>query len=165
MTITENTATTVPDAEAASPDLAATAARLDAAVAGIRELDPLSHAVAQEFALALDALSRSALTTMVRRLRADERGSELLFELVDDAEVRMLLGMYGIIRLPDPTQAEKASSGVGADGSMPAPASAPRAFISLDAMLRGPSPVDAAAHSCGTGASACGPESCSCGGH
>ncbi|MHB1172360.1 MAG: hypothetical protein ACYCZY_07655 [Lacisediminihabitans sp.] len=144
--------------------LTAWGARLDNAVRGIQELSPEDQIVAEEFALALDAVSRQALTTMVRRLRADERGTELLFELVDDPAVRLLLGMHGIIRLPDPEQAERASAGLGADGA-PAGAAgrAVRTFISLDAMLRGPSASTGGA--CGTGQSACGPESCGCGGH
>lgn len=157
------TIVTDPPQTAAADALTAGAARLDAAVAAIRGLDLDAQAVAQEFALALDALSRSALTTMVRRLKADPRGTELLYDLVDDPEVRLVLGMYGIIRLPDPEQADRASTGAGADGSAPEPARAPRAFISLDAMFRGPSPVEA--HACGTEGAACGPESCVCGEH
>lgn len=143
--------------------LAAGAARLDAAVAAIRELDLDSQAVAQEFALALDAVSRSALTTLVRRLKADPRGTELLYELVDDPEIRLVFGMYGIIRLPDPEQADRAAAGTGADGAAPAPAHSSKAFISLDAMFRGP--TTSAAHSCGTDGASCGPDSCVCGEH
>jgi hypothetical protein len=151
-------------AAASTEKLTAWGARLDQAVKGIQELPPEQKMIAEEFALALDTVSREALTTIVRRLRADDRGSELLFELVDDPAVRMLLGMYGIIRLPDPEQAERASSGLGADGA-PMPAKKPaRAFVSLDAMLRGPATAPAAG-ACGTGDHACGPESCGCGGH
>ncbi|WP_395695004.1 NifU family protein [Nocardioides sp.] len=51
---------------------------------------------------ALDELHRRALTIVVRRLRDDPRGKELLFELVDEPEVHMVLAMHGIVR-PDPT--------------------------------------------------------------
>ncbi|WP_300590902.1 hypothetical protein [Microbacterium sp.] len=137
--------------------LETTAARLDAAVAAISRLDPDSRAVAEEFALALDALSREALTTIVRALREDPRGKELLFDLVDDPAVRMLLGMHGIIRMPDPAATAEATA--------PAPAASARpvAFVSLESLLRGPSAAPTGA--CGTGASACGPEGCGCGGH
>jgi hypothetical protein len=161
MTITTEAPIISSDDIAETDKLTEFAARLDNAVAGIRDLDPVSHEVAQEFALALDSLSRAALTTIVRRLKADERGAELLFELVDDPAVRMLFGMYGIIRLPDPEQAERASAGTGADGAHAAPAKSARAFISLDSMLRGPASQQD--HSCGTGG--CGPDSCVCGEH
>ncbi|OJV97243.1 MAG: hypothetical protein BGO47_10280 [Microbacterium sp. 67-17] len=137
--------------------LETTAARLDAAVAAISRLDPDSRAVAEEFALALDALSKEALTTIVRALREDPRGKELLFDLVDDPAVRMLLGMHGIIRMPDPAATAEATA--------PAPVASARpvAFVSLESLLRGPSAAPTGA--CGTGASACGPEGCGCGGH
>lgn len=141
-----------------SDTLETTAARLDAAVADISRLDPDSRAVAEEFALALDALSKEGLTTIVRTLRDDPRGKELLFELVDDPVVRMLLGMHGIIRMPDPAATAEATA--------PTPAvDAPRpvAFVSLESLLRGPSAAPTGA--CGTGAGACGPEGCGCGGH
>ncbi|MEV8358846.1 hypothetical protein [Microbacterium schleiferi] len=137
--------------------LETTASRLDAAVAAISRLDPDSRAVAEEFALALDALSKEALTTIVRALREDPRGKELLFDLVDDPAVRMLLGMHGIIRMPDPAATAEATA--------PAPTASARpvAFVSLESLLRGPSAAPTGA--CGTGAGACGPEGCGCGGH
>lgn len=76
------------------------AARLDDALARAAELDPLPRQVLDDMRSALDGLHRSGLTAIVRALRADERGKELLFELVDDPTVRMLLGMHGIIRVP-----------------------------------------------------------------
>ncbi|GAA2964886.1 hypothetical protein [Microbacterium schleiferi] len=138
-------------------NLETTASRLDAAVAAISRLDPDSRAVAEEFALALDALSKEALTTIVRALREDPRGKELLFDLVDDPAVRMLLGMHGIIRMPDPAATAEATA--------PAPTASARpvAFVSLESLLRGPSATPTGA--CRTGASACGPEGCGCGGH
>jgi nitrite reductase/ring-hydroxylating ferredoxin subunit/Fe-S cluster biogenesis protein NfuA len=44
---------------------------------------------------------KSALVTMVRRMKADEATRAALFELVDDPVVRMLLSLHGIVR-PDP---------------------------------------------------------------
>ncbi len=147
--------------------LSAFGARLDQAVAQIQELPPEPRAVAENFALALDALSKAGLTTIVKRLKADPRGKELLFELVDDPTVRLLLGMHGIIRLPDPAQAERVAKGIGEDGSA-APASphggtsGGRAFVSLESMFRGPQ----TGHACGCGAADGGAESaCACGGH
>ncbi|UQE76473.1 hypothetical protein MYK68_07865 [Gordonia sp. PP30] len=129
-------------------------ARLDQAIANIAELPDEQRAVAQDFALALDALSRSALTTMVRRLRADERGKELLFELVDDPSVRFLLGMHGIIRLPDPAQSASATATPPtADPAAPTTAGT---FFSLESLLR---PRQSAGHACGCS----GGGSCACG--
>lgn len=158
MTMTE-TAAAAPIATDGS--LSEWGARLDQAVAAIHELPGESRAAAEAFALALDSLSRTALTEIVRRLRADPRGKELLFELVDDPAVRMLLGMHGIIRLPDPEQAERVRLGLGADGEA-ANTPAPRAFISLEAMLRGPAQ---AADACGCGGPAAAADACGCGGH
>lgn len=152
--------------ETAHERLTAWGARLDQAVAGIQELPGEQRAIAENFALALDSLSREALTTIVRTLKADPRGKELLFELVDDETVRFLLGMHGIIRLPDPEQAERVRDGVGEDGSVAAPPQK-RAFFSLESMLRGPRE---AGGSCGCGGAAADPNgdpqaACGCGGH
>jgi hypothetical protein len=117
--------------------------RLDSAIAHVQELPPTERAIAQEYAVALDALARDALTTMVRRFRDDARGKELLFELIDDPAVRMLLGIHGIIRLPDPEQADRTG-----------PPAANRAFVPVGALFRGPQ--DAAAQD--GGACGCGPE-------
>jgi nitrite reductase/ring-hydroxylating ferredoxin subunit/Fe-S cluster biogenesis protein NfuA len=64
----------------------------------VAELEPDARRAATDAVDALGALHRSALTTVVRRLREDPRGKELLFELVDDPEIRMVLAMHGIIR-------------------------------------------------------------------
>ena len=86
----------------ADPDaLERHAARLDDAMARIAALDPTARAAAQDALDALNALHKDGLVTVVRRLREDDRGRELLYGLVDDPGVRMLLGMHGIIR-PDP---------------------------------------------------------------
>lgn len=86
------------DAEA----LERAAGRLDAAMSRIAELDDGPREAVEEALAALNDLHRDGLTTVVRRLRDDERGRELLYALVDEPEVRMLLSMHGIIR-PDPT--------------------------------------------------------------
>jgi nitrite reductase/ring-hydroxylating ferredoxin subunit/Fe-S cluster biogenesis protein NfuA len=85
---------------------------LDAATAAMADLDPAARRVATEAVDALNALHRVALTTLVRRLKGDPRGKELLFELVDEPEVRMVLALHGIIR-PDPvTVANQVLDGV-----------------------------------------------------
>ncbi len=82
-------------------DLERAAARLDAAMARLPELDAGPRGVVDEALDALNSLHREGLTTVVRRLRSDDHGRELLYALVDEPEVRMLLSMHGIIR-PDP---------------------------------------------------------------
>lgn len=91
------------------PDLDALAARLDEVQGRMAELDPLPRQLIEDHLSAVDELHQTALRTLVRRLREDERGKELLFDLVDDPTIRMVLAMHGIIRSADPTaQAERA---------------------------------------------------------
>jgi len=63
----------------------------------------------EALARAVDAAHRAGLVTIVRRLRADDAGRALLFELVDDPLIRMLFSLHGIIRTDAP-------AGVGAAG-------------------------------------------------
>lgn len=49
---------------------------------------------------AVERFHRPALVAIVRVLRADQRGKELLFELLDDPAVRAVLALQGIIRPP-----------------------------------------------------------------
>ncbi len=93
--------------------LEALAERLDEAMARRAELDPLPRQVLNDALEAHGELHRDALTTIVTTLRADPRGKELLFALVDDPAVHMVLAMHGIIRTADPhALAEKALEGV-----------------------------------------------------
>jgi Fe-S cluster biogenesis protein NfuA/nitrite reductase/ring-hydroxylating ferredoxin subunit len=88
------------------------AAALDAAVGALEGLDPQSRRIAGDLRTAIEAAHRAALVHIVRTLRADPRGKELLFEIVDSPPVRMVLLMHGLIR-PDPaTLARQALAGV-----------------------------------------------------
>ena len=49
-----------------------------------------------------EAIETFDTSAIVKRLKDDPRGKELLFELVDDPGVRALLAMHGIIRQPPP---------------------------------------------------------------
>jgi nitrite reductase/ring-hydroxylating ferredoxin subunit/Fe-S cluster biogenesis protein NfuA len=104
---------TAPEVEAdAAARLERTAARLDEAMARVEALGADERAVLTDVLECLDGLHRDALTVVVRRLREDDRGRELLYALVDEPEVRMVLSMHGIIR-PDPlTLATRALEGV-----------------------------------------------------
>ncbi len=86
---------------APADDLDLQAGRLDAAMRRIDDLEPAARAAVTEALEALNTLHRNGLTTVVRTLRDDDRGRELLYALVDDPGVRMLLSMHGLIR-PDP---------------------------------------------------------------
>ncbi|EON22104.1 MULTISPECIES: NifU family protein [Nocardioides] len=76
------------------------AGALDEAMGRLSGLEPDSRAVITDALDALNALHKQALTTVVRRLRDDPRGKQLLFELVDEPDVLMVLTMHGLVR-PD----------------------------------------------------------------
>ncbi|HSI27088.1 MAG TPA: NifU family protein [Aeromicrobium sp.] len=81
---------------------------LDRAIAAQVDIDRLSQRVVEDVKKALEDIHRAAIVTIVRSLRDDPRGKELLFDLVDDPAVRLVLLMHGLIR-PDPmTQAQEA---------------------------------------------------------
>ncbi|MDJ0771347.1 MAG: NifU family protein [Ilumatobacter sp.] len=104
----ERTASAPGAAEVAGPGFDDLAAGVDAALGRVVELDGDARDVADELRAAIEAFHRPALVHIVRTLRDDPRGKELLFELVDDPAVRAVLGLHGIIR-PDPTtRAERA---------------------------------------------------------
>lgn len=100
MTATADRPTTTSDATPEA-ELDALAARLDATAEAVAALDDPARRVADEALAARDEVHRAVLTTLVRRLKEDPHGKELLFELVDDPQVRMVLMMHGILR-PDP---------------------------------------------------------------
>ncbi len=83
------------------------AAALDDAMARVVALDPVARQVAEDCIAALDAVHRAGLTTVVRRLKEDPDGKRLLFDLVDEPDVRMLLAIHGIIRADPQTVARQ----------------------------------------------------------
>lgn len=91
--------------ESAQPedrDVEQLAQALDDALALVEGLeDPAALSATLAVRRALDDAHRAALVHVVRQLRDDPRGKELLFEIVDDPAVRMVLLMHEIIR-PDP---------------------------------------------------------------
>ena len=90
----------------------ALAGALDEATARIPGLDPNAKAVITDLLSSLNELHKLGLTTIVRRLKDDPRGKELLFDLVDEPEVRMILAMHGIIRPDIATMARQVLDGV-----------------------------------------------------
>lgn len=88
-------------------DLELLAGRVDRAIGDVASLEPQARATAMALREAIEAFHRAGLTAIVKRLKDDPRGKELLFELVDDPSVRALLAMHGIIRTPAPTTASE----------------------------------------------------------
>jgi nitrite reductase/ring-hydroxylating ferredoxin subunit/Fe-S cluster biogenesis protein NfuA len=79
-------------------DLEALAERVDQATSEVHALDDDSRTRALNLKHAVEAFHKAGLTRIVRRLRDDPRGKELLFELVDDPLIYALFVMHGIIR-------------------------------------------------------------------
>jgi nitrite reductase/ring-hydroxylating ferredoxin subunit len=88
-------------------DLESLAGRVDRAIGDVTSLEPDARATAMALKEAIEAFHKAGLTAIVKRLKEDPRGKELLFELVDDPGVRVLFAMHGIIRTaPPPTTPE-----------------------------------------------------------
>jgi Fe-S cluster biogenesis protein NfuA/nitrite reductase/ring-hydroxylating ferredoxin subunit len=79
----------------------ALAAAVDDARRAVQSLDADGAEAGLALQNAIEAFHRPALVHIVRTLRDDPRGKELLFELVDDPSVHAVLGLHHIIR-PDP---------------------------------------------------------------
>jgi len=92
------------------PSLAELAHRVDEATAALESLAPEARERAEAVKAAIEAFHRPALVAIVQALRADPRGKELLFELVDDPAVLAVLSLHGIVRTPPPAGAKGASS-------------------------------------------------------
>ncbi len=75
------------------------ARRIDRASQDVdRVLDADARDAARELEAAIEGFHASVLRTIVTRLRDDDRGRELLYELVDDAEVYTALAKAGIVK-------------------------------------------------------------------
>jgi nitrite reductase/ring-hydroxylating ferredoxin subunit/Fe-S cluster biogenesis protein NfuA len=79
-------------------DLAQLAERVDHAVAEAGSLEPAVRAKALALKSAIEEFHKVGLTKIVRRLKEDPRGKELLFDLVDDSTVYALFSMHGLVR-------------------------------------------------------------------
>jgi Fe-S cluster biogenesis protein NfuA/nitrite reductase/ring-hydroxylating ferredoxin subunit len=90
----------------------AAAAAVDDARAGVDALDDGPQRAAIELQTAIESFHRPALVHIVQTLKADPRGKELLFELVDDPGVRAVFALHGIIRADPMTRAQQALDGV-----------------------------------------------------
>jgi nitrite reductase/ring-hydroxylating ferredoxin subunit/Fe-S cluster biogenesis protein NfuA len=95
--------TLVPEADS----LEALAARVDQAVNEARKLDDNGRIKALDLKRAVEEFHKAALTRMVRQLKADPRGLELLLELANDPLVYALFAMHGIVRADIGTRAAR----------------------------------------------------------
>ena len=74
------------------------ASRIDQAAAAVDKLDHQARDSAHELQHAIEAFHKEALTRMVRRLKDDPRGKELLFKMVDDPLIYALFVRHAIVR-------------------------------------------------------------------
>src|SRR3954470_18534983 len=98
----------LPSEVSTEPTFEELAQAVDDAAAAVAQLTGASRAAADAVREAVEAAHKAALVTIVRRLRADDAGRSVLFELVDDPMIRMLFSLHGIIR-PDPLTAARAT--------------------------------------------------------
>lgn len=93
-------------------ELDALAGALDEAMVAVETLDPVAREAVTAAVDALNAIHKAGLTTVVRRLKDDPAGKPILFDLVDEPEVRMLLALHGLIRPDIGTQVQQVLAGV-----------------------------------------------------
>ena len=84
--------------EVAEPTLEDLLSAVDAARDRVRHADEAAQQVANSLQDATDAFTKAALVTLVRALRADERGRHLLVEAARQPDVAALFTLHGIIR-------------------------------------------------------------------
>ncbi len=90
------------------PGFDALSEALDEAAAGVRELEPAARRRAEQLRHAVEALHGNGINAIVRKLREDHRGRELLFELADDPVVRLLFSVHGILQPTPVTESLRA---------------------------------------------------------
>jgi len=88
------------------------AVRLGAAERAVAALDSGAREAAEELLAAVEAHHGAVLRSIVERLRSDERGTELLYEIVEDPEVYASLVKAGIVRPTLAMQAVQVLDGI-----------------------------------------------------
>lgn len=89
---------TAPSNSVEQPPLETLAEDVDRAAREVQKLENDARSKALDLRKAIEAFHKAGLTTIVRRLKDDPRGKELLFELVDDPLVHTMFVMHGIVR-------------------------------------------------------------------
>lgn len=83
------------------------AQRVDEVIAEIKTLPTDVQAKAMAMRSAIEEFHKVGLTLIVKRLKSDPRGKELLFELVDHPAVYALFSMHGLVRADLRTQVSR----------------------------------------------------------
>lgn len=101
------------ESESGEPsELEVLATAVDKAQSRVEDLDDDAKEAALGLKKALEDFHKPALLQIVRSLKDDPRGKELLFALVDEPMVRAVLGLHGIIRADPITRAKAALESV-----------------------------------------------------
>ena len=79
------------------------AEKVDTAINDVRKLDAAAQKQAMALKSAVEEFHKVGITHIVKKLKDDPRGKELLFELVDDPTVYALFAMHGIVRIEGDT--------------------------------------------------------------
>lgn len=93
-------AKTISPAEPQDPLFEKLAAEVDAALEQCRGLDDDGRAASLRLKKALEGYHKHVLAQIIRRLKIDPSGKELLYELVDDEAIRGALFLHGLLK-PD----------------------------------------------------------------
>jgi len=104
------------------------AERVDLAVSKVRELTGPAREQGLELKSAIEEFHREGLTRIVRHLRSDPRGKELLMELAQDPTVFTLFAMHGIVRTDAPAE----------ETAPPPPARVASGFVPLGDLMVAP---------------------------
>lgn len=97
-----------PTTQQAEPTFEELALSVDRAAEQVAALEGDARERALELQRAIEAFHKPALVHIVRTLRDDPRGKELLFELVDDPNVHAVFALHGIVRADPMTRGERA---------------------------------------------------------
>jgi Fe-S cluster biogenesis protein NfuA/nitrite reductase/ring-hydroxylating ferredoxin subunit len=97
-----------PAPRTASDSFEELALAVDRAAARVAELEGEAQERALDLQRAIEAFHKPVLVHIVRTLRDDPRGKELLFELVDDPHLHAVLALHGIVRADPMTRGERA---------------------------------------------------------
>ncbi len=104
--------TDTPDAKTSTPmatvdDFEQLAERVDRAIAEVQSLEPEVRAKAMTLKSAIEEFHKIGLTHIVKTLKNDANGKQLLFNLVDEPTVYALFAMHGLVRADLKTQVSR----------------------------------------------------------
>ena len=88
-------------------DLEQLAERVDKAIAEVQSLPPDVRGKAMTLKSTIEEFHKAGLTHIVKTLKNDKQGKELLFEMVDEPTVYALFAMHGLVRADMRTQVSR----------------------------------------------------------